>query len=61
MQIIALVNNNDYYKISTNWNKDTLNFTFWYNYLLLSMKLIAFKIFESYYDLAGHKTIYYFS
>lgn len=48
MQIIAIVNNYDYYKISTNWKKDTLNFIFWHSYLLLSMQFIVFEIFESY-------------
>lgn len=28
LQIIALVNNDDYYKISANWKKETLNFIF---------------------------------
>lgn len=47
-QIIALVNNDEYYKIPANWKKDTLNYIFWHNYLLHSMKNVAFEIFESY-------------
>lgn len=46
-QIIALVNNDEYYKISVNWKKDTLNYIFGttiYSILWKTLRLKYLKV-----------------